>query len=216
MPMLIVVSMFKTINGIFSLGWQINFQEINVSDSSSGSGGDITINKNNNVIMSVEVTERPVDRARVVSTFRTKIAPGGIEDYLFLVHLRQVADEAQKQAHNYFAQGHDVNFVDIKEWIINSLVTIGKKGRELFFVIKDTGVGVPEKEKRYIFRKFYRAENALKRKTRGSGLGLYVCKSIVEKSGGRIWFDSEENKGTTFYFTLPINKEKFGKFLEEF
>ena len=78
------------------------------------------------------------------------------------------------------------------------------KDRRVLFSIKDTGVGIPQKEQEYIFQKFFRAENALKEKTRGSGLGLYVCKSIVDNLGGRIWFESEENKGTTFYFVLPI------------
>jgi len=78
------------------------------------------------------------------------------------------------------------------------------QGPKIYFEIKDSGVGIPEQEKAYIFQKFFRAENALKQRTRGSGLGLYVCKSIIEKSGGNIWFKSEEGVGTTFYFTLPI------------
>ncbi len=79
-----------------------------------------------------------------------------------------------------------------------------KRNKFVLFAVKDQGVGIPEKEKKYIFRKFFRAENALRTRTKGSGLGLYVCKTIIKKSGGRIWFKSKENKGTTFYFTLPI------------
>ena len=79
-----------------------------------------------------------------------------------------------------------------------------KQGGEVLFFVKDEGVGIPENEKRFIFQKFFRAENALKTRTRGSGLGLYVCKSSVAESKGRIWFDSQEDKGTTFYFTMPI------------
>ncbi len=79
-----------------------------------------------------------------------------------------------------------------------------KKEKNIIFEIKDTGVGIPEKEQKYIFRKFFRAENVIKERTRGSGLGLYVCKSIVERSGGKIWFESKESKGTTFIFTHPI------------
>jgi len=86
-------------------------------------------------------------------------------------------------------------------------VTVGIKKRDnknIIFSVKDSGVGIPQKEQAYIFQKFFRAENALKNRTKGSGLGLYVCRIIVEKSGGRIWFDSQENKGTIFHFTLPI------------
>lgn len=83
-------------------------------------------------------------------------------------------------------------------------IKLKRKGKEVLFSIKDTGVGISQKEQAYIFQKFFRAENALKERTKGSGLGLYVCKSIIEKSEGRIWFESEQGIGTTFYFTIPI------------
>jgi signal transduction histidine kinase len=83
-------------------------------------------------------------------------------------------------------------------------ITIGVKGKDLYCRIKDSGVGIPEADKKYIFQKFFRAENILREQTLGSGLGLFISKSIIEKSGGNIWFNSVEGKGTTFYFTLPI------------
>ena len=84
-------------------------------------------------------------------------------------------------------------------------ISLEKKGKnKVLFKIKDNGIGIPKEDQKFIFRKFFRSENAKKKKTRGSGLGLYVCRSIIEKLGGKIWFKSEENKGTTFYFTLPI------------
>ena len=72
------------------------------------------------------------------------------------------------------------------------------------FEFKDTGVGIPKKDQKYIFQKFFRSENVMKYQTQGSGLGLYIAKSIVERSGGKIGFKSQENKGSTFWFTLPI------------
>lgn len=75
---------------------------------------------------------------------------------------------------------------------------------EIEFSISDSGIGIPAKEQGKIFHKFFRAENAVVRETEGTGMGLYVCKSVVELLGGRIWFKSVENKGTTFYFTLPL------------
>ena len=83
-------------------------------------------------------------------------------------------------------------------------IKLTMENKRVLFSIKDTGVGIPQKEQGYIFQKFFRAENVLKERTRGSGLGLYVCKSIIDNLGGRIWFKSEEGVGTTFYFTLPI------------
>jgi PAS domain S-box-containing protein len=75
---------------------------------------------------------------------------------------------------------------------------------EVEFIIKDTGIGIPKEEQKKIFTKFFRASNARKMESGGSGLGLFITKNIIEAHGGKIWFESEEGKGTTFYFTLPI------------
>jgi signal transduction histidine kinase len=74
------------------------------------------------------------------------------------------------------------------------------------FSVRDTGVGIPKSQQKHIFQKFFRADNVMKHQTSGTGLGLFISKSIVEQSEGKIWFESEEGKGTTFYFTLPIYK----------
>lgn len=83
-------------------------------------------------------------------------------------------------------------------------ISIEKAGPVIKFKIKDSGVGIPEADKKYIFQKFFRAENILREQTRGTGLGLFVAKAIIENSGGEMWFESEEGKGTAFFFTLPI------------
>ena len=74
---------------------------------------------------------------------------------------------------------------------------------ETVFKVKDTGLGIPKSQQYRIFDKFFRGENVVAQETAGSGLGLYVVKTIVEISGGRVWFDSVEGKGTTFYVTFP-------------
>jgi signal transduction histidine kinase len=75
------------------------------------------------------------------------------------------------------------------------------------FKITDTGVGIPKEQQKQIFEKFYRGSNVLKFENIGTGLGLYITKSFIEASGGKIWFSSEEGKGTTFYFSLPLYKK---------
>ena len=79
---------------------------------------------------------------------------------------------------------------------------------EIQFKIEDSGIGIPRDEQPRIFSKFFRGVNAIRMETEGSGLGLFVTKNIIEAHGGRIWFKSEEGKGSTFYFTLPLKSSK--------
>lgn len=80
-----------------------------------------------------------------------------------------------------------------------------RREKDVQFKITDTGIGIPKKDIDKIFSKFYRSKNAVGFETSGSGLGLYVAKTIVEKHGGTITLESEENQGTTFTITLPIS-----------
>jgi len=83
-------------------------------------------------------------------------------------------------------------------------IKLEKEGRKLRFGIEDNGVGIPQGDQRYVFQRFFRSSNILRQQTKGSGLGLYIAKSIIEKSGGKIGFKSQEGRGSTFWFTLPI------------
>lgn len=89
-----------------------------------------------------------------------------------------------------------------------------KKGRTLggnllkedcfVVVVSDTGYGIPKAEQNRVFSKFFRADNARVRHPDGTGLGLYIIKSILDYSGGAIWFTSQENKGSVFYVAIPM------------
>ena len=75
--------------------------------------------------------------------------------------------------------------------------------------VADTGIGIPEEHLKHLFEKFYQVENPLSpHKQGGTGLGLAISKGIVEAHGGQIWFESNEGKGSTFTFTLPIIDEE--------
>ena len=86
-------------------------------------------------------------------------------------------------------------------------ITISAKrdGDFALFSVSDTGLGIPKEYWGRLFQRFYQVDNPLTRKIGGTGLGLSLSKGFVEAMGGRIWLDSEPGKGTTFYFTIPIN-----------
>lgn len=85
--------------------------------------------------------------------------------------------------------------------VVISVSVSEKQGMKI--EISDTGYGIPHDARSKIFTKLFRAENAQQREPDGNGLGLYLVKSIVEEAEGKIWFVSEENKGTTFYVIIP-------------
>src|SRR5262249_21007670 len=85
LPVIVVVAALQTIKDYFGVDWTIDYQGINVADAPTGVGGDITVTKQGQIVLAAEVTERPVDRTRVLATFNTKIAPQGMGDYLFFV-----------------------------------------------------------------------------------------------------------------------------------
>ncbi|MDD5416180.1 MAG: PAS domain-containing sensor histidine kinase [Candidatus Daviesbacteria bacterium] len=77
-----------------------------------------------------------------------------------------------------------------------------QKGR-LLIVVADTGMGIPKAAQPNIFDRFFRADNAKAQEPEGIGLGLYILKAIADQMNSKIWFESEENKGTTFYVSIP-------------
>jgi signal transduction histidine kinase len=83
-------------------------------------------------------------------------------------------------------------------------LSVRKKDDHFMIKIKDSGCGIPEDQQSRVFSKLFRAENVRRLETDGTGLGLYIVKSIVEQSGGKIWFESIIGKGTTFYIQFPL------------
>jgi len=147
--------------------------------------------------------------------------------------LRQVANELQSQAEqknlqlNVEVDGHipSVNgspklFKSLWENLIGNAIKYTPEGGavtaslrvgngQVVGAVKDTGIGIPVEEQGRLFSEFFRAKNAKALNLRGTGLGLVIIKKIVEGAGGTIQVESEEGRGSTFSFRLPVN-DPFG------
>ena len=83
-------------------------------------------------------------------------------------------------------------------------ISIQQQPEHILIQVTDNGFGIPAAQQGKIFTKFFRADNAQKQGSDGSGLGMYITKAMVERAGGTIWFESHENQGTSFYVKLPV------------
>ncbi len=92
-------------------------------------------------------------------------------------------------------------YSDVKR---NILISGGKNGQSLTISIQDEGIGIPERDQKYLFERFFRASNVLN--IQGTGLGLTIVKRYVELLNGTLSFTSEHNKGSVFTITLPVSK----------
>jgi len=82
-------------------------------------------------------------------------------------------------------------------------VTVEDAGPMERVSIADQGIGIPKDQQERIFERFYQVDGSARRRFGGVGLGLAIVKRIVETHGGKVWVESEEGKGSTFYFTIP-------------
>lgn len=87
-------------------------------------------------------------------------------------------------------------------------LNVKKVGNNIKITVSDSGYGIPKFQQEKIFSKLFRADNVKTLETEGTGLGLYLVKSIIDQVGGNIWFESEEGKGTRFFVTIPLKGMK--------
>lgn len=96
---------------------------------------------------------------------------------------------------------NSVDFVPKSDGVIE--INAHGEDNQVVFYVKDNGSGIPKEKQENLFKKFYQIDTSLKRSHGGTGLGLVICKGITEALGGKMWFESEIGKGTTFYFIIP-------------
>ncbi|MDD3486921.1 MAG: HAMP domain-containing sensor histidine kinase [Candidatus Moranbacteria bacterium] len=87
-------------------------------------------------------------------------------------------------------------------------VGLKEENRRIVFSVQDWGVGIPKFQHSRVFEKFFRSRNDSRYRTDGVGIGLYLAKAILKHCGGEVWFDSEAEKGSTFYFRIPVPAAK--------
>ena len=119
------------------------------------------------------------------------VAPGVDEAHGSQVYIEETIANFLANAVKYTPAGGSVD------------LTVGDAGASVLIRVKDTGMGIPADELPRIFEEFFRARNAKAAERTGTGLGLSIAREVAVRHGGRVWVESEENKGSTFYFSLP-------------
>jgi signal transduction histidine kinase len=113
----------------------------------------------------------------------------------------QVLTNLVSNAHKYTPEGGQVV---VGAEATNNQWDPGGAKRVVHLWVRDNGIGINIEDQAKIFQRFFRSEDSKARESPGTGLGLNITKSLVEMQGGRIWFESEFRKGTTFHFTIPV------------
>jgi two-component system phosphate regulon sensor histidine kinase PhoR len=145
----------------------------------------------------VALTRRVVARYPVPTEYHTISVFAPPEHIITLVdpgRMEQVLNNLISNAIKYNPSGGDIEIRVHQEIETNSAM----------LSIHDCGIGIPAHQQARIFSRFVRADNARALGIRGTGLGLYLCREFVERQGGRIWFESVEGEGSTFFITLPL------------
>jgi len=117
-------------------------------------------------------------------------------------HLREIVANLIENAIKYTPSGDVV-------------IDVGGDAEHVTISITDSGIGIPKEDQAHLFQKFYRVDNSDTREIGGTGLGLYLCRRLIETMNGRIWVDSEYKRGSTFYVEIPrIDHEEATRLIE--
>ena len=161
----------------------------------------------------IELTLNPVDLATLVEDAANELQPQleAKRQRLFLdatdklsagfcdkIRTQQIITNLLSNAIKYTPEGGEIKI----------RLTPDAEAEYITISVVDNGIGITEKDQAHLFRSFFRGSNTHETRATGAGLGLNITRSLVELQGGRIWFESTLNQGTTFYFTIPISNER--------
>lgn len=154
------------------------------------------------------VEPEPVDLVEICESVLSELNPQIIEK-------KQTVDKMFNGAPKTYSADQKLIRIVFQNFLSNSVkytqpeghitVEITTKENSLYISVADNGYGIPKSQHGKIFEKLFRADNVRQKDTEGTGLGMYIVKAIVESSGGKIWFESEENQGTTFHVLMPLS-----------
>jgi signal transduction histidine kinase len=147
----------------------------------------------------IRSTSRQIEDKK--QTIELRLAPNLPHVWADRIRVGQVLTNLVSNAHKYTPEGG--NIIVGAEAASNQWDPEGAK-QVVHIWVRDNGIGITIEDQAKIFQKFFRSDDSKAREAPGTGLGLNITKSLVEMQGGRIWFDSEFRKGTTFHFTIPV------------
>jgi PAS domain S-box-containing protein len=157
-------------------------------------------------LKTLEIDARPTNLAKLLDDIFYELDFKIVEKKLNIVRLYETIPEVSIDPTCFRIVLHNLVSNAIKYTAQNGFITsqIVKNAKNITISIKDTGIGIPDKEQDRIFLKLFRGANAKNQDHDGTGLGLYITKTIVDKSGCDIWFKSKEGEGSIFYVSIPI------------
>ena len=185
-------------------------QDIHASAQRLSDLVDILLNVSRIEEGNIGVSPRPIELVNFINNYLKELEPLTNKKNLTIKfnHSRKLEVLTDKNAFQNVIQSLVSNSVEYTPDGGKIGITLEKNKHEFCMKISDSGIGIPKEEQKDITHKFTRGSNAMLIKTAGTGMGLYIAYEAVHLLGGKIWFESEENKGTTFHVILPLKSAK--------